>query len=508
MLNRNQSTALALVAAGALLSGGCGDDDTTPIGTPDAGGGDTTVSDATGGDTDTGGTDTTVVPPEEDLIIAYTRDSTFDDTLPIELVIVESDCRSGNSNLCEPGLCDPVVVQPRTESEPFCNAACRVAGSVDYVVFADPGEPSTLRSLPLGDDYQPTADSTLIATDVTEFQVAMDTVAYRVGDDIHVYDLVSGSDSVAVTLQRAGGFTISEDATKLFIGEVASLTEMDLSVVDLGNNAVLPVFHFISGEEQGTGSFYSGREPMALSPDGSRLAVVTDARTSGPLCSSDADCTNFGGGCLQTATPPRCVRQELTVNVINLDESDLLRSRCMSDADCGADHFCDLSALDADATGECLPGRFTLGPAGPAACAQLSLGQYSDSRGDLHWRGDRAIVGVFGQDCIAGNIDVTDVVALSLDGAAFEAVVQNPGLDHGGCYDDVEACFDVAACNVQIDTSATSPSGQTVAFVADSPSASNNSELWIVQAFSGAEKELITSSIEWAVRSVSVHNAP
>lgn len=501
---RRTSLRSFLLVGSALAFAACGDD-------PKPGEGADTGTGMDAG-TDVGGedasTDATIdVPEPESLLVVLTRENT-DRSGEVQLVVTDTECRPSLAQLCEPGTCDETVVEPRSASEPLCNVSCRVTPDLSHVVFADPSQASTLRIAPMGSDFQLSEDSTIVATDVAEYFVAEDMVAYRTGNDIHLYTPSTGADSSVYTFASQGAFSLSNDGSKIFVGEVTSLTSMDLTAVDTASGAVLPVFHFIAGQEQGTGSYYTGREPMSLSPDGTRLAVVTDALTAGSLCSSNADCTEPGSQCLTTAVRPRCVRQELTLNVINLNETDRLRTACASDAECGADHFCDLSVVNEDAKGECLPGRFLLGPSGPRACETLSLGQYASSKGDLAWRGERTVVGVFAQKCITGNIDVTDVVALNLDGAAFERIEENPERDHGGCYDDVEACFDAAECAVEIERVTMSPSGQTLALVADSVTSSQKSELWLLDAFGTEGKTIVTSSIFWEVKAATLHEMP
>ena len=497
---------LLSLSAAALLSFGCGEEEPASPASDasDTGGTDVGADSATDVEVDTG----PIRPPVEDLFIAYVRESTFEDT-PAQLVIVPSDCRPENLDLCAPGTCDPVIVAPRNPSEPLCNNGCLVTTDMSFLVFADPDEPRTLRFATLGADFQLSTDSEIIATEVRDYQVAGNIVAYRSNNQLHFRNLDTQADTeVASFANDNGGFYLSVDGSRLFMNDVVSLTAMETDIIDTTSGTPEFLFKFISGEESGTGSFYSGREPMAMSPDGALLAVVTNARTSGNQCSTSAECSDAGATCLSSGTPPRCVVQELTLNIINLADSALLRTACSSDVDCGSDHFCDLSAINADSQGECLPGRFTLGPAGPAACANIALGQYSHIRGGLSWRGDRTLVAVLGQDCITGNIDVTDLVALNLDGAAFERIIENQSQDHGHCYDEVETCFNVEDCVVEIDDAVSSPTGGTIAFVADSISSSAKSELWIIDAFGRGGKELVTRSIDWDILGVSLHPGP
>lgn len=496
---------MRFTALAALLLAACSDDgDTLPPG--DTG----TPSDATTSDASDVGTDTTPPPPPEEVRLFWTERSTFDDAAPVRVRVADGDCRASATELCDPGLCEVTEIVSPNEGELLCQRGCAASTDLGHLVFLDATEAGTLRAVELGDDYQPAGASEVIGNDVLEYQVKQDTVVYRTSTALHVHNLATGSGTELGAMQPGrGGFTLDKGGRYLFVNRVTSLTAMQTYLVDLESAATeLPVFLFISGEEQGTGSFFTGRERMALSDNAQRLAVLTNARTSGVECGSSADCVAPGESCLTTAIPPRCVRQELSLNVINLTAVEFLRGPCASDVDCGADHFCDLSAPDVDGNGECLPARFSLGPAGPGSCDTLELGQYSDVVGALAWRGPRTVIAALSQDCIQGDIPATDLVALNLDGEAFERVIENPGLDHGGCYDDVEQCYEVGECNVAIEDSAVSPTGGTVALIASSPTARQKNELWVADAHGRDDKELVTRSSEWEVGHVSVHPVP
>ncbi|MCB9506121.1 MAG: hypothetical protein H6697_00460 [Myxococcales bacterium] len=510
-MNHKQTPARLLALAAALAAACGGDDPTVPTG--DTGTRPDSTTDAGGDATEDIVEDTgpTLPPTGESLYIAYVREATSTDpSLPNyrQLMIVDEDCRAANTDLCDPGSCDPVEVAPVNESEPLCNNGCALASDLSAIAFLDPDEPRTLRVARLGSDFQLSEDSRVVAVDVRDYQVQGRTLVYRVGEVLHAYDLGTDDDRVIGQFGNAnGGFTLSRDASTLFLNDVTSLTAMNVSAIDIATGTSTLLYGFVSGERQGTGSFYSGREPMAVSPDGTRVAIVTDARTSGSLCASNVDCVDPGATCLLSATPPRCVRQELSVNIINLADASLLGSACSSDADCGADHFCDLTALDSNAQGECRPGRFSLGPSGPQACTSYAAGDYTEIRGPIAWRSDQTLLAVLGQTCATGNIDVTDVVALNLSGgAAFEPVIANPGLDHGDCFNDTESCWDPEQCVIEITSAAYSPSGHTVAFTGDSITSSVKDDLWLVDAWGRGGKQLLTRSIDFEVLRVSLHS--
>ena len=506
---------LALAALTALALG-CGGDDGGASGegggggVTDAGGG----ADGSGGgsgESDAGGADTGGgIVDESGLRVVFTREATsISDSLPdyTQLMVAEPSCQAPSTQVCEPGTCPLIEIAPRYEDEPLCQVGCRVTSGMEFVVFLDPNNAQTLRYAPLDEGFQLSADSEVIAEGVNEYQVAGTFVAYRVNNDVNLFDLTNGDDRlVASFLNRGGGFHLSQDGTQLFINTVVSLTAMEMEVYPTSGDPGQPVYDFISGEEQGTGSDFSGREPMSLSPDGTRLAIMTTARNSYNPCSSNADCTGPGQACLQSASPPRCVAYELTLNIMNIESANRLNTPCDDDGSCGTDQFCDVTAPDQNGQGRCLPTRFVLGPTNAGACDTWSPGQYTDSRQQLAWRDNDTILALLEHDCAGLSIPVTDVMGFGLSGAAFTGIEVNPGEDHGGCYDDVEQCFDVADCRVEIANMAVSPGGSTIAMVADSFSSSRKNELWITDAVAGAEKRLMTTSIDYEILQVTMHS--
>lgn len=508
---------LVMLAALAALAIGCGGDDGGGGGvggTTDAGA--DTAADGSGegsGETDAGVTDTGGgggVVDESGLRVVFTREATsISDTLPdyTQLMVAEPSCKAPSTQVCDPGACPLIEVAPRYEDEPLCQVGCQVTSGMEFVVFLDPNNAQTLRFAPLDDGFQLAADSEVIAEEVNEYQVAGTFVAYRVNNDVNLYDLTNGDDGlVASFLNRGGGFHLSSDGTQLFINTVVSLTAMEMEVYPTNGDPGQPVFDFVSGEEQGTGSDFSGREPMALSPDGTRLAIMTTARNSYNPCSSNADCTGPGQACLQSASPPRCVAYELTLNIMNIDSANRLNTPCDDDSSCGDDQFCDVTAPDQNGQGRCLPTRFVLGPTNAGSCDNWSPGQYTDSRQELAWRDNDTILALLEHDCEEGlSIPVTDVMGFGLSGAAFTGIEVNPGEDHGGCFDEVEQCFTVEDCRIEVSNMSVSPGGSTIAMVADSFSSSRKNELWITDAVGGAEKRLMTTSIDYEILQVSMH---
>jgi hypothetical protein len=253
---------------------------------------------------------------------------------------------------------------------------------------------------------------------------------------------------------------------------------------------------------------------MALSPNGKLLAVVTQGLTSTTPCESNTDCDAANGfACLLSASPKRCVAQQLVVNIINREAAEQLDAPCFDAIDCGAEHSCDLTAPAEDGTGLCVPRQILLGPSGPSSCSTLTLGEYEAAVSKMAWRDDRSLLVTGRQECIgaASNILVTDLVAISLDGASpITRLIENPGQAHPGpdCYDEIRQEIVPESCFVQIQNMAVSPSGRTVAFAGTKPSARSIDMLWRIDSYGERKRELMSDDSSFSVLSITLHSRP
>lgn len=456
--------------------------------------------------------DTNTPPPAESLYAVYTRRATVagagvaDYT---QVFVTTEECRAEQAELCGPGTCEATEIAPRTPSEPLCNNGCSVTPAMDWIVFFDPDEGRTLRKAPLDDNFQLSADSAIVSADVDDLSVGDGVVAYRTGNSLRVHRLDSGDEVELAAPNAPTGFYAAPDGQRVFLNRVTSLQSMSVSSIDTASGTETVIYEFQDGgPRDAAGSLLRGSEPMALSPDGTRLAMLTTFRNQSNACTSNADCTEPGFQCPTGTSGGRCFQHQHSLQIINLEAADLLDAECTTDSACGADHFCDLSAPDSDGSGRCMPGRILLGPTGQNICARISAGQYDLSLARLGWHTDRAVLALLRNTCLgaATGIEVTDVVAINIDAGTLDAIVENPGLAHGGCYDDVEQCYDAAECTIEIESIAVSPGGSTVAFVANSYKSDRTTELWFVPARGGRDKEVATGSIQYDVRSVSLHS--
>ena len=487
-------SALAL----ALFSTSCGgdsDDTEEDTGVEDSG----SSTDPDGSETEEDVTQDTGPPPGEQLWISYTREVTYPSPdLPdgIQLVVIDEDCR--------PDDCDDPIVVEGDDPAFSCDRGCAPSGDLGFVVFMDPTTSGTMRAVALDDDFQLDGSSWIISPDVRDFKIAGNTIVYKAGTALHAYDLATQTDTSLGTLGDGAGFDLSASGTSVFVGEVTSLSSMRVSELPITGGELTEIYHFIAGAEGVTGSFYSGNEQMALSPDGQFLIVATDAYTAANECGSNGDCIEAGQTCLTDGAPSRCVRQELVFNVVNLAEQAKLNEPCTTDAECGEGHLCDLTIPESEV---CMPGRIVAGPAGPRSCDSLALGQYDDLLSHLRWRSDNEIIALMSQDCISGNIDAVGLVAFNVLTGESSILVENLGESHGGdeCYDTVEHVYNDELCAVDIKNMSISPSHGTLAFVANSVTSRTSDEVWILDAFGRRDREMMTSSIDFNALKVWAH---
>lgn len=501
-----------------LLLVGCGGDDgDDPEG--DAGT-DSTLPDVVapdGGDT---GTDTDLPPPPpppgEDVTIVFTREATsLSTSLPqyVQVMVTDQDCRISSPDVCDRGSCAPVEIAPPSESDRLCQNGCLFTPALDWIVYFDAAQSRTMRKIALGANRQVSGASAVIAADVTEVSVGADGVAYRVGDTIFHHRLSTGDTVEVATLGGGGAPYLSPDGRTIIVREVTSLTSMTLRRFDVASGQISPLYTLNDGGPQGAaGSLVRGSEPLAMSPDGARLAMLTTVREDSNSCNSNADCgapNPAGYQCPVGVAGGRCYRHQQSIRILNTQASELLGQACSADVDCGADHLCDLSAPDSSGLGLCIPGRIVLGPAGPQSCSQLRIGEYNGARPQLSWRSNRDVMALLTNNCTGQNIDATDLVAVNLDTRSLQRVLENPGLAHGGaaCFNATERCYETSQCVVAFDQVALSPEGTTAVLVGNSLTSANpqNNQLWIADSFGRTPRVAMTRSIDYRVRSVSVH---
>lgn len=505
---------MALVAQFAAMAVACGSDATDDP--TDAGGGTDTTPDTGGGDGGSGdtGSDTSEPPVRENLVMFYQREAVVSDpALPdyTQLFVADGTCRAQAADLCDPGTCTATEVMPRNASEPLCNNGCFVTPDMGWLLFFDPSEGRTLRKAPLGADHQLTADSSIVATDVADFSYGDGIVALRSGNALAIHRLDDGTTVELAEATTPTGFYVAPDGSQIFLKRVTSLMSMSIASVDPATGTETVLYEFQDGgPRDSAGSLLRGSEPVALSPDGTRLAVLTTFRNQSNSCTSNADCTEDGFQCPAGASGGRCFMHQQSLHIVNLGSASLLGTECSSDSACGPDHFCDVSAPDDAGMGECMPGRILIGPTGQNVCARISAGEYDLSLPTMSWRDNNTVLALLKNSCLGEGtgIDVTDVAAIDTVTGQVDAIVENPGVAHGGCYDDVEVCYDAGLCNIQIERIASSPQGSMVGIVGDSYSSSTITGLWIADTAADDPKEVVFRSIEFNVRGVSLHTAP
>ncbi len=515
---RARQTAWLALAGAVAASAACGGDEDNGGGADAGDTGATDIGGADGSGADTGGTDTgTPQPNNESVLFLFAREAAVaSPSLPdyVQLMVTTEDCTSESPELCTAGeaTCAMTEVAPPSESEPLCNNGCEPTDDLSWLVFGDPGEARTLRKIALtvdGDTVSVSGASSIIATDVTEWDVGGHLLAYVTDGNVVTHDLDSGTEAAAGTAGSGDRMHVTPDGEWVYFTNVTSLTAMDLVRVPASGGDPEIVHSFVDGgPPNAAGSLLRGPEPVAFSPDGSRIAVLTNYRNQSNWCVDPSECLEPGFTCPTGDARGRCYAQQLTMQIINVDEFDSLGADCTSDAECGTDHFCDLSAPDNDANGTCMPGRFVLGASGQDRCALLSLGQYDTHSSGISWREPREVMALLNNSCngTPGTV-ITDLVSLDIDQGVTTPLIENPGLafDTQACIYDDGNCYEVGACIVEFASFATSPSGQTAALIGDSFRSQNTTELWSFDTSGASDKNVMTTSSDYNIVSVTVH---
>lgn len=515
---RARQVAWLALAGTVAVSTACGGDEDNGGGADagdmdaasDGGGGDGSGSDV-GTDTGTPG------PNAESVFFLFTREAAVaSPSLPdyVQLMVATDECTSESPELCSAGdaTCELTEVMPPNESEPLCNNGCVPTDDLAWLVFGDPGESRTLRKIAMsvdGDSVSVSGVSEIIATDVSEWDVGGHLLAYVVDGAVTTHDLDSGSENAAGTVSSGDRLHVTPDGAWVYMTRVTSLTAMDLVRVPASGGEPEIVHSFVDGgPPNAAGSLLRGSEPVAFSPDGTRVAVLTNYRNQSNWCVDPSECLEPGFTCPTGDARGRCYAQQLSVQIINLEAYTSLGEACTSDAECGTDHFCDLSAPDNEAMGACLPGRFVLGASGQDRCALLTLGQYDGHASGLAWRSAREVMGLLTNTCngTPGTV-VTDLVSLDIDQGVATPLIENPGLpfDTQACIDPDSNCYEAGACVVEFQSFAASPSGETVSLVGDSFRSQNTTELWSFDTSGAEDKNVMTTSSDYGIISVTVH---
>lgn len=246
--------------------------------------------------------------------------------------------------------------------------------------------------------------------------------------------------------------------------------------------------HFFDGANVGTAlsSHYLRSIPTGFSEDGRFVAFYTEGPNYYEECEANDDCS---GTSQQCGEENRCFAAEATVNVVDMEHTDMIGEDCLGHEDCGPVHRCDSTSTDPDDFdgGECAPQRIvvglttlTQGPESEDGCEATRAGgdfPFTDAEPPFEFGPDGRVYFVGTRDCARSpavegdedeaNIPRTSVVAADPATAEIEEIWGNTdNLDFTveGCYADDGTVEDDSMCAVYIDEARLSPAGDEVVF--------------------------------------------
>ena len=454
---------------------------------------DTTLDTGNPRDTQTG-EDIDVKPDEEEFYISFFYKGRMDDNRDQKiLMLIDQDG-------------DDVAVVTPSESGLNCQLGCFLSPDLENIFFQeDPAGEQRLMMADLDENYQVDISSKqAIATGVTSFQTSGDRLIFMDTErNVFLLDLNNLSSppealgGVISEQTSNGNFFLPPSGDELFMFR-CDLSSMTASSLNLDTKTETSIVTF--GTPGSTGSFYSGNEPMAVSPDGSMLAVLLTGLVNKQPCANYDECSaELGEECNQAAG--FCQIQMLTLNIVGLNNLGDLGLPCSGEADCDPRHRCDFRDPES-AEGVCMPGVYELGKSLQSSGSCLTArapDEYNKALRSPGWTGDSSrFVFLTKGYCAGFNIDNTAIISVDPTLQSIDYIQANPGQNFPGdeCWDPVEEEIIFEKCVVEAEYMVLSPEGHSVVFTANfPPTRRNDREVWIVPTVPNGEKKQLSDDI-------------
>jgi hypothetical protein len=410
-----------------------------------------------------------------------------------------------------------------------CRLGCWLSDDLGTLITAQSNEAAfDVLTTPLNTSFETDGNATPIASGVRRIEVRGNIVTYvkEEGGSNNAYyqELGGGGETLVGTIGEAnateGDWHLDPESSAGVLYN-ATLQTLDVKIGELGDELQELTYTLNSENYQMTsGSYFGGSIPTAFSPDGKRMAFVTQkAPLDYNLCDDASECLGPGQRCGQFG---RCAAIEVAVHFFDLDNLDNLGEACSADDTCGPVHTCDIPAEDAVDQAVCIPRRVVLGlpgdqmQNGQTGCALTEGNEdyhYTDIRSPISFGPDGDLYLTAARACGEFNIEDTDILRLSPESSDYSVVWGNDGVNFSpdDCYDPVEEAVDVTNCTVWIERAMISPGGNELAFIATNPNvvepalAATNVDLWTVKR-NGADHAWVGEHGELSVvEDVRVH---
>lgn len=427
-----------------------------------------------------------------------------------------------------------------TTTSSHCEIGCWLSTDLSYFVYIRPSS----QGVNAFDVYATSVDNLQAQGDGSVIAESVERVLFK--GDMVTYMRDNGAGKMAYYLelgatqeQAIGELTVKGDSRDTqdswHISSTAgkavtfspSLQTLSIRVADIGTSITSAnQIHVIDGgnyQETG-GSYFGSNIPVAFSPDGRFMALLTTAPNNYNVCSGNGDCDAAKGR--HCGENDLCTAREVTVRTFDLEALDEISNgssdgaECTADSECSPAHECYIPSDFQLDLARCIPRRVVLGlpntPKQPRVgnvpsregcelTQEIDGYEYTDVRPPLTFGADGNLYVTAARECGGrpGEINMgdTDILRISPLGGVVDVVTGNmaENFDDGRCYDLTENRIDITDCVIYIDNAVLSPNGQELAFLATNPNvtdvskASATFDVWSVLA-NGEEREWLGDS--------------
>lgn len=347
----------------------------------------------------------------------------------------------------------------------------------------------------VGEDMQAEEAKQAFLTSVGDVAVVGNYISYNKqnGDSKIGYFTPIGEKKETQVVPYADDWFIDPQTKRVVTYEVGSASQsLTVRAGDVSNIKDAPEVTLGGPNFQSeSGSHYGSTYVSSISRDGKVLAFLTPSQPNDyapctrekpqqPYSSKDCE-PSFKCG-----TQNRCVRKEVTVNFIDLENADNLGTRCSAPGSCGPVHKCDIPSPRRVDEARCIPGRRVLGlPASVPQDADNTTGcelvaaddsiDFTGVNAPLSWdtEGNLYMVGVRRRGCLGDyQVPASHLVKINPSEDGYEKFGGLPvDKKFRQCWSNEEMGLALSpeVCKVYIDSAQVSPGGNELAFSATHP---------------------------------------
>jgi len=465
--------------------------------------------------------------PDDDMTSSNNQTTVEDEDYVISYVLEKgSGDEKGRKFLWAVDTATGAQTQVTTTSS-HCELGCWLSKDLSYFVYIRPSSQGVAAFDVYAtsvEDLQAQGDGSVIAESVERVLFKGDMVTYMrdngSGKTAFYLELGATQEQTIGELSVKGDSRETQDSWHISstAGKAVtfspSLQSLSIRVADIGSSITsADQIHVIDGSnyQETGGSYFGSNIPVAFSPDGRYMALLTTAPNNYNTCEGNGDCDAAKGR--HCGEDKLCTAREVTVRTFDLMALDEISdgngdgAECTSDSECSSAHECYIPSDFQLDLARCVPRRIVLGlpntPTQPRVgnvpsregcelTQEIDGYEYTDVRPPLVFGPDNNLYVTAARECggRGGEINMgdTDILRISPNGGMIDVVSGNMGenFDAEKCYDLANRDYTIPGCVIYIRNAMLSPNGQELAFlgtnldVTDVSKAASTLDVWSV----------------------------